>query len=230
MGSYDPESARERSRRAAAAPRRAATTFAGLRQRHCDGALTVVTPRKSKLPLDDLHWLPMIMAHHFWSEKLVGTRLSSYASDELRKQLARGKLRCRRQDTTGKFELVPRTFWRDHEIDVHSGAVEIYCGPREPHGRDHQTRVNGLFFVWRPDLDQFWSTAEAEQELPMGGKPGPKPTENWKLHVAGELHRIVVVERKQPPPASYFAQFCEDKSGYHPDIGAVQRLLRELLG
>ena len=230
MGSYDPESARERSRRAAAAPRRAATTFAGLRQRHCDGALTVVTPRKSKLPLDDLHWLPMIMAHHFWSEKLVGTRLSPYASDELRKQLARGRLRCRRQDTTGKFELVPRTFWRDHEIDVRTGAVEIYRGPRGPHDRDHQTCVNGSFFVWKPDLDQFWSKAEAEQELPMRRRPGPKPTENWKLHVAGELHRIVVVERKQPPPASYFAQFCEDKSGYHPDLGAVQRLLRELLG
>ena len=45
-----------------------------------------------------------------------------------------------------------------------------------------------------------------------------------------ELHHIVVVERKQPPPASYFAQFCEDKSGYHPDLDAVQRLLRELLG
>jgi hypothetical protein len=191
--------------------------------------LTVVTP-KSKLPLDDLHWLPMIMAHHFLSEKLVGTRLSSYASDELRNQLARGKLRCMRRDATGKPELVPRTFWRDHEIDTHTGAVEIYRGPRGPHGRDHQSRVNGLFYVWKPDLDQLWSTAEAEQELPMSRRPGPKPTENWKLHVAGELHRIVVVERKQPPPASYFAQFCEDKSGYHPDIRAVQRLLRVLLG
>ena len=191
----------------------------------------MVTPRKSELPLDDLHWLPMIMAHHFWSEKLVGTRLSSYASDELRKQLGRGKLRCMRRDTASKPEVVSRTFWRDHEIDVHTGAVEIYRGPRGPHGRDHQTRVNGLFYVWKPDLDQLWSTAEAEQELPMRRRRrGPKPTENWKLHVAGELHRIVVVERKQPPPASYFAQFCEDKSGYHPDIRAVQRLLRVLLG
>jgi len=43
---------------------------------------------KSKLSLDGLHWLPMIKAHHLWSEKLVGARLSSYASDELRKQLA----------------------------------------------------------------------------------------------------------------------------------------------
>ena len=85
-------------------------------------------------------------------------------------------------------------------------------------------------YVWKPDLDQLWSTAEAERDLPMSRRPGPKPTENWKLHVAGELHRIVVVERKQPPPASYFVQFCEDKSGYHPDIRAVQRLLRELLG
>jgi len=189
----------------------------------------VVTP-KSKLPLDDLHWLPMIMAHHFLSEKLVGTRLSSYASDELRNQLARGKLRCMRRDATGKPELVPRTFWRDHEIDTHTGAVEIYRGPRGPHGRDHQSRVNGLFYVWKPDLDQFWSTTEAEQAQPVRQRSGPKPIENWKLHIAGELHRIVVVERKQPPPASYFAQFCEDKSGYHPDIRAVQRLLRVLLG
>ena len=190
----------------------------------------MVTPRKSELPLDDLHWLPMIMAHHFWSEKLVGTRLSSYASDVLRKQLRGGKLRCRRGDATGKFELVPRMFWRDHEIDVHTGAVEIYRGPCGPHGRDHQTRVNGSFYVWKPDLDHLRSTAEAAQEPPMRRKPGSKPTENWKLHVAGELHRIVLVERKQPPPASYFAQFCEDKSGYHPDIRAVQRLLRVLLG
>ena len=188
----------------------------------------MVTPRKSELPLDDLHWLPMIMAHHFCSEKLVGTRLSSYASDELRKQLGRGKLRCMRRDTASKPEVVSRTFWQVHEIDVHTGAVEIYRGPRGPHGRDHQTRVNGLFYVWKPDLDQLWSTAEAEQ--PMRRRRGPKPIENWKLHVAGELHRIVVVERKQPPPASYFAQFCHDKSAYHPDIHAVQRLLRELLG
>jgi len=128
----------------------------------------------------------MIMAHHFWSEKLVGTRLSSHASDELRKQLARGKLRCRRQDTTGKFELVPRTFWRDHEIDVHTGAVEIYCDPRGSRDRDHQTRVNGLFFVWKPDLDQFWSTAEAEQEnrrpLAANNQTPPRTTGLAKSH------------------------------------------------
>lgn len=60
-------------------------------------------------------------------------------------------------------------------------------------------------------------------------KPGPQPTENWKLYVAAELHRIVEIEGKQPPPASHFAQLCEDNLGYQPDIREVQKLLRHLL-
>jgi hypothetical protein len=185
---------------------------------------------KSELPLDDYrHWLPLIMAHHLWSEKLVGTRLSPYASDELRKELRRGKLRCmRRQDTASEPGVVSRTFWRDHEIDISLGGlglIQIYRGPQSPSGRDPSTRVDGLFFVWKPDVDQFWSTPEQEQ--PVHHKPGPQPTKNWKLHVAAELHRIVEAG-KPVPPASYFADHCRDRLAYTPEIRAVQRLLKQL--
>jgi hypothetical protein len=89
------------------------------------------------------------------------------------------------------------------------------------------------FFVSRRESDKLYTVAaphagpEPESER---RKPGPKSTKDWPLHVAGELTRIVVVEQKPVPPASYFAQFCENKLGYQPDLSAVQKLIKRLLG
>ena len=69
-----------------------------------------------------------------------------------------------------------------------------------------------------------------EAAAPQRRKPGRKITMNWRLHVAAELHRIVEIKHKPPPPASYFAQFCGDNLDYEPDIRTVQKLLRSLLG
>jgi hypothetical protein len=106
-------------------------------------------------------------------------------------------------------------------------------------------RVGGEYYVSRSDYEKIWP-AKKEPELPQVGKPaeeeteetvvpqnrkpGRKPKKGWPLHVAGELYRIVVMENKPVPPASYFAQFCEDKLDYQPDIRAVQKLIKQLLG
>ena len=72
--------------------------------------------------------------------------------------------------------------------------------------------------------------AGQEAEPSTHRKPGRKTTKNWRLHVAGELHRIVVVENKPVPAASELATFCVKKLNYHPDIRAVQRLVKLLIG
>jgi hypothetical protein len=90
-----------------------------------------------------------------------------------------------------------------------------------------------VFYVWEPNVEKVWPAPQQQAEnddvtapAPARRKPGRKAEQNWPLHVAGELYRIVIKEGKQPPPASYFAQFCENKLGYQPDIRALQRLLR----
>jgi hypothetical protein len=58
-------------------------------------------------------------------------------------------------------------------------------------------------------------------------KPGPQPKKDWTAHVANLLYRL---KRRgmRVPPARRFAQSCENKLGYQPDISAVQKLLRTL--
>jgi hypothetical protein len=113
---------------------------------------------------------------------------------------------------------------RSGTVRVHDRGEPLYS-----HGADR------VYFVLRSDLDKLYPPApqaeQAGQEAKTAHrKPGRKTTKNWQLHVAGELHRIVVVEKKPVPPASHFAKFCDDKLNYHPDIRAVQRLLKLLIG
>jgi hypothetical protein len=108
------------------------------------------------------------------SERLTGHRLlDTRAIAVLMQELKSGKRRCiRRNDWTGKPERVPRTFWNDHEIDGRSGFVQIYRGPRGPHGYNPHNCIQGwLYFVW-PDLDL--QAEQVSREVTPQSKTAPK--------------------------------------------------------
>ena len=190
------------------------------------------------LPLDDRRWLTLIMAHHIRSDQLIGARFSSIASSHLMERLKSGKLRCMRESRTNpsEREQVPPSFWQNLNIDVEPDRrlIQIQHVPsiQRVTQRDLGQIHDWAFYVWKPDYDRLWSPAKGAQkttEMSQRPKSGPKPKKNWKLHVAAELHRIVVIDGKLPPAASYFPDFCSEKVNYIPDPRAIQRLLKALL-
>jgi hypothetical protein len=169
------------------------------------------------------------------------------AVGDIQEALVGGKLHAqRRNEATGKFEDLPSEFWIEYEffykVLVERTLLTIRPRHRTIWDTPEQTEIPGHFFyVSRSDYEKLWSLAERElpqdgkpaaeeTEVPQNRKPGRKTRKDWPLHVAGELYRIVVIENKRAPAASYFAQFCEDKLDYQPDIRAVQRLVKQLLG
>jgi hypothetical protein len=104
----------------------------------------------------------------------------------------------------------------------------------EEEARRNKILSEMVFYVWEPDIDALWPSMAAyarkpEPEIDERRKPGKRITKNWKLHVAGELHRIIIVEGKPPPTATEIADFCSNKLKHYPDIRSIQRLLRALL-
>jgi hypothetical protein len=180
--------------------------------------------------LDDPRWLPIAAEHKLLAERHGDPHLAAL---ELNQALTDNKVRCLgRFSASGKRELVPSPFWADYELSHWSDGLKVT--PRRRRGEKGRRIIIPLrgvvLYVWKPDVDKLWRRAEQETEIsPQRRKPGPQPRKNWKLYVAAELHRIVEIEGKQPPVAADFAQLCEDKLGYQPDIREVQRLLRQLL-
>ena len=188
------------------------------------------TPRqKSHLPLDDdFRWRPL-EAEHKRLVELYGS--SSLAALELTKALASGKLRCmwRRLASGWIRELTPITFWADHRLSDWSGVFVIVRELAHSFTPEHNIKL----FVWKPDLDALWPSMatdapKPEPQIDERRKPGPRINKDWKLHLAGELHRVVIVEKKQPPTADELAKYCHEKTGYLPEISEVSRLIRLL--
>jgi hypothetical protein len=165
------------------------------------------------------------------------------AERELRAHLRNGRLPAAAlriaADGAELFEAVAPSFFATAVLTARSGNVEIVeidaliAGPSGVEAPPDETSSFRAFFVARRDLDKLYPVAAAanhETDIPSPRrKPGPRPTKNWKLYVAAELHRIVEIEGKQPPVASHFAQLCENKLGYQPEIREVQKLLKLLL-
>jgi hypothetical protein len=196
------------------------------------------TSNRPSPPLNDPRWVSLTMAHHMRSEQLTGKRFSPRASTHLMEALKSGELQCRRESRKDPSEREPvlSSFWqglRIHE-DPDGGIIQLQrdrmSQGENPH--DLGQLFEWAYDVWMPDFDKLWPSAKADQEateMSPRRKPGPTPIKNWKLHVAAELYRIFEIEGKQPPPASYFADFCRDKLNYVPDMRAIQRLLKHLL-
>jgi hypothetical protein len=163
------------------------------------------------------------------------------AITEIERELAGARLCSYRHDiASGKQAPESPEFWETHFIHYSEEGyphIRIHTVQKDrwnllfPHPEDEPPAQ--VYFVLQSDFHRLFSAAAEsadDMETLQRRKPGRQTTANWKLHVAGELHRIVLVEKKPAPPASYFAQFCENKLRYQPDISAVQKLLRNLLG
>jgi hypothetical protein len=195
--------------------------------------------RKQPSPsLDDKRWQTLIMAHHARSEQLFGKRFSYVASVHLIERLRSGELRCMRESKKNPSvrEWVPASFFQNFNIYVEPdlSLIQIQVDRSIPRGtqRDLGQINDWVFYIWKPDYDKLWSPSKSAQKVTVMSqrpKSGPKPKKNWKLHVAAELHRIVEIDGKLPPAASYFADFCSVKLSYTPDPRAIQRLLKALL-
>ena len=188
-------------------------------------------------PLDDQRWLTLTMAHHTRSEQLTGKRFSSRASSHLMEALKSGKLRCRRESRKDPSEREPvlSSFWQGLRIyeDPDGGFIQLQRD-RASQGetpRDLGQLYDWAYDVWMPDFDKLWPSAKADQksEPSMRRKPGRKPKENWQAFVRGAL-AVFLNEGRQVPPASDFAQLCENTLGYQPELREIQKLLKQLLG
>jgi len=194
------------------------------------------TGKQPSPSLDDKRWQTLIMAHHTRSEQLFGKRFSYIASGHLMERLRSGELRLLRESrkNPSKRELMPASFCQNFSIYVEPdlSLIQLQVNRSIQPQLDPREIDDWVFYVWKPDYDKLWSPAKSAQKaMVMSQRPksGPKPKENWKLHVAAELHRIVVIDGKLPPAASYFADFCSEKVNYIPDPRAIQRLLKALL-
>ena len=161
--------------------------------------------------------------------------------DLLRSKRLRSAVRriCIENARTEVFEPLPLSFWETPGLRLRESEGKVSVRGRYPEKcRTWHSRFT-WFFVMRSDLDKLKPYPPAPPQAEQAGhevetsthrKPGQKTTKNWPLHVVGELHRIVVVENKPVPPASYFANFCVTKLKYHPDISAIQKLLKQFVG
>jgi hypothetical protein len=173
----------------------------------------------------------------------VKTALSSadLAEHDLPEHIRSGRLasamRRMARDGSVTFELLKPSFWKGLQLlETHELGADGLAK------RSGKVRVLGLgvadaqlwFFVSRGDLDKLYPVSGAraddnDDEPPMRRKPGPRTRKGWKLHVAGELDRLVLKEGKPIPTAAELAQFCEDTLDWQPDPSAIQKLIKALI-
>jgi hypothetical protein len=94
-----------------------------------------------------------------------------------------------------------------------------------------------VYYAYGPEIERLFEAPCPECEEPAPGpefefiesipKRGRPAETKWRHHVATELSRIRI-EGKEPPPASYFLDFCATNFDLHPDLRAVQKLVKAL--
>jgi hypothetical protein len=196
--------------------------------------------RKAKPPADApvfsaAKWASLAEAFD-WAEGALGS--TSLAEDDLTAHFRSGQLplaRWRRSGGVGTLELLePSVREKLHVVEAEYDGVllvRVWGLPPEIASSD--------FFVERGPLENLYSPGPALEpasdapamasDAPTRRKPGPRIKKNWKLHIAVELHRIVIIERKLPPTAKDLAEFCVRKLNHHPDISEIQKLIKDLL-
>lgn len=137
------------------------------------------------------------------------------------------------RDDTEMFARIKPPFW-DGLTLMEAGSDGLGKGSGTVQVRGLKVTANAKlwFFVARGHLDKLYPVsrvrADGDDEPTTSRKPGPRPTRNWKLHVAGELDRLIKAG-KPIPTASELAQYCVDTLGHHPDISDIQKLIRAVI-
>lgn len=185
--------------------------------------------KKPARPLDDPRWISLKLAHHIRSEQLTGARYSDLATPDLIEALERETLiSMRRNMATGEREELPGSFWLGRRIRIVDETFQIYAGQETP--QVPRLRVPWEFYVWRPNVDTLWLTAQGaktEQNVSRAERPGPATTHDWKMLVAREVIRRLMTGLKFPR-APEMGKFCKGAIGYEPDDSDIRKHLRFL--
>ena len=135
-------------------------------------------------------------------------------------------------------QLNEREYWIDFMLNQ-AGEVVHYDDPF-----NHTPVTDFVFYVWGPDITKRWPnitkpSPEGKGSLAVDDdgdvstierrKPGPQARHDWPTVIARELIRRAKAGEKDPTAAE-LAQFCLNKWDWQPDISALQRLLKQLLG
>jgi hypothetical protein len=100
-----------------------------------------------------------------------------------------------------------------------------------------------FYYAWGPDIINPAQWLQEKEQLhrnpgqqkedeevvarPRPRKPGPKPTADWKSHVAYYVG-CIKGSGEEMPTAAKIAEWCEAKLDYHPDISDINKLLKTL--
>jgi hypothetical protein len=154
---------------------------------------------------------------------------------------------CFRYDRNRKLlgpehELLKPPHWDEHRFFVQSdGRLEVV------EGAFRSTAVNIIFapvkgyayLVWKPAVAKRWPGVFASTPPSPGDsatdhtqqwrKRGPKRNQGWKLVVAGQAYNFRQ-KHGAIPAAGKLAELCQAETDYLPDVSAINKLIRNLLG
>jgi hypothetical protein len=179
-----------------------------------------------ELPLDDPRWQLVDEALRQMTARIGHATLAAF---DLRQATMNGRVRSmRRYLSTGqeiRRELVPAECFAEPVLSANLDRLP----------RDLRSIHGWLYYVWKPDIDTLFGASPEEKNYTRPRrKPGQKGyTEDWPLHVAREVIRILQSQMPSAakiPSAAKMSERCEEACGYHPDISAMQKMLKRLLG
>jgi hypothetical protein len=195
--------------------------------------------KRGKLPLDDPQWLPLPRALEYCRRR-IGSEF--FAPLEMQQEFAAGRIRTAAryldqstQPPTSKMALLTPASWKGRSlIWKRKGRL-----PDSFEKRLHPSMI----YVWQPDLEKRWPLPSPPRspseratdpddlatDVSPRRQPGPRAKKDWPKVVARELIRRARAGEDEPT-AAQMCQFCQNKLGWQPDLRAMQRLLRDLLG
>jgi hypothetical protein len=168
--------------------------------------------RRTKLPLDDSNWLPVLDAHkailprtgnwHLAARDLTAAMAKADGVRSMRRRVMRGEGPDRK--------LLPRSFWNTYELrpwNSRPGPFPIDTLLICPPGKIGRAIEGYAFFVWKPDLEKIWPTAAPTTTMQARegqSKPGSAdawidhicPNGEWRLMTAKDIHKKILPEAK----------------------------------
>jgi hypothetical protein len=199
-------------------------------------ATTSPSKKRAAFAFKPREWMPLIDAFARVRVAMGSRRL---AERDLQRDLCGGRLASaarwsNRRTGEDTSERLPPAFWESALITSTSapeGGVRVT-------GVSLPGMVNGYFYILRSDLDKYYPapgtdsvdagppTVRADHPTTRR-KPGPKPQKNWQVITAREVI-LTLRAGGEVPSAAEMCTRCERLCGYHPDIRAMQKYLKDL--
>jgi len=198
---------------------------------------------KSRLPFDSPNWITVEYVYQSLCKLPRYIGYPSSAAEDFEAKVRNGDVpamrRCflydRNQTLPGpEYELLERSHWDEHKFFVRDGRLEV------DEGTFIYRAVRGYaYFVWKPAVAKHWPGVFASTPPSPGDsatdhtqerrKRGPKKNQGWKLVVAGHAYNFRQTHGAIPA-AGKLAELCDPETGYLPDVSAINKLIRDLLG